>query len=327
QAQVDVLASGYNRPVFEWIPQVHQVLVRPEGLWARLTQIRQLRHRYDLVFQTLFDEHYLKRVLGARCLAGRGTLVGRARRTPLQHLMDHAVVLPTGSTPGKLLALMTPLGAPVAEALVQQHPALDLQLPEAPRQAARQLIEGLGLQPGRFVLLNLSAREAVRSLGDDQAIAIARGLLAAGRRVLVSTAPDERHRAEALTRAVPGAVSVAYASLAEAMATLSLAGLYVGPDTGSVHFAAAAKVPVVVLFGARVRADVWSPYGVPFIAIQANVGQTVPEIPVPPVLEAAADLLGGRRCTLVMRAPPANYPTPPRAAALSLASTATVRSA
>jgi ADP-heptose:LPS heptosyltransferase len=295
QAAVEVLASPYNAQVFGWMDGVDRVWVRPAGRWAWLRLLLQLRGHFDLVLQTLFDENYVRRGLAAWLVAGRGVLVGRARHTPLEGLMDHPVVLPEGIYPGKLLALLQPLGAPPPEQLMARHPALRLRWPAAAQAATTQQLAKAGLRPGPFVALNLSAREANRALGDEQAAAIARQLLAQGHAVLLMAAPSEGGRLSTVQRQAPGATVLAWPSLAEAMAAVAQAALYIGPDTGTVHFAAAAQVPCVVLFHHAVRAAVWSPYGVPHIALQAAAGQPVPDIPVDAVINAATELLAGSR--------------------------------
>ena len=289
-AAIDVLASAYNREVFTWIPGLNQVIVRPTGFIRRFRLLLQLRGRYDLVFQTLFEEHYLQRTVAARLVAWRGVLIGHARQTPLQSLMDHAVYLPSGLYPVKLLALLQPLGAPSPTHLAARFPRHSLSLPAAAQDVARQKLAAMNLMPGEFIALNISARLAERSLGDIQAGDIARAILAAGRQVLVVAAPGQEDRVDAVLRAAPGSASLAFGSFPEAMAAVGLAALHVGPDTGTVHFAAAAGVPCVVVFSARASPDVWSPYGVPFVSLQAQAGQQVSDIAAAKILQAVAQL-------------------------------------
>ncbi len=311
-ARIEVLASRYNRDVYQWIPAVDEVHELPREAWARLGQLTRLRRRgYDVVFQTLFDEHYLHRVLEARYLAGpRGLVVGRARWTPLERLFDRAVALPVGSMPGKLLSLLTPWSADAASVLVREHPRAQLHLPDDAVQQARQRLMAVGLRSRSYVVLNLSAREQRRRFGVDQSVELAQALLARGHRVMLSAAPDDRERLQQVLARVPGAVAPEFTSLAQAMAAVSEAALYVGPDTGSVHFAAAAGVPCVVVFFDRGRPDIWSPYGVSFISVQALTGEAVEDVAASQLLTASIRLLQGEVVTEIQRGKPRLYPKP-----------------
>lgn len=307
-ARIEVLASVYNHVVFRWIPGVDAVHVRPRKFLDRLALVFQLRNRYQLVFQTLFDENYLHRASESRLIAGRGFLIGRARNTPLQRLFDRAVTLPVGSTPGKLLSLLAPLGAADTAMLTQRHAHLRLNLPADVVERVRVQLEAQGLAQRRFVVLNISARELRRQLEDEQAIGIARALIQAGHRVLLSGAPSDAARMDAIGRAVPALNRIDFATLTEAMAALSLSGLYVGPDTGSAHFAAAFGLACVVVFSPHARPDIWSPYGVPFISIQANEGMPVASVPATIVVDSALRLLAGDRVCEIKRPAPPFFP-------------------
>lgn len=310
-ARISVLASEYNKEPFSWIPGVHAIHVWPRKFPERRELAMQLKGQFDLVFQTLFDENYNNRMLVGRIIAGDGVLIGRARRSPIQHLMDHPVELPMGSYPGKLLALLSPLTDKPLEELVKGHPRALLSLPENAKAAARESLAQAGVDHP-FVLLNISAREDFRSLGNEQATRIARSLVAAGHTVVLSCAPVEVHRARTIRDAVPGVVLCEHASLGAAMAAVELASLYVGPDTGTVHVAAAAGIPCVVLFAGIARPDTWSPYGVPFISLQAGLGEAVSEMGADTIVGCALELLApsGRQIQRIQLAAPLHFAKP-----------------
>lgn len=306
-ATIDVAAGPANAEVFRWIPGVNEVHVVPTQGWARLRYYWSLRQRYDLVFQTLFDENYWKRLLAARIAASHGVLIARARGTPLEKLAEHAVYLPSGSYVGKLMALLQPIVPVDVETLIQKHPTHVLQLPARACEAAWAKIESARLPVGRLVALNLSARESFRALSVHQTAALARALCDMGQQPLLWCAPADSGLAQQVLALEPRAVYLRWDSLAESMAALQAVRLYVGPDTGTAHFAAAAGRPCVVLFAQQARPDVWLPYGVPCIAVQAGWNQTVPELPVGLLVQHIQRLLQGEHCIEIVTAQPLRY--------------------
>lgn len=311
QAAIDVLASPYNSAVFGWVPGIRAVHVRPEGRRQRWKLYRRLRRaRYGIVFQTLFNEGYFRRTLAARFIAGRGDCVGHARGTPLQAMFDHAVYLPPGPYVGKLLALLLPYSRRSVAEWLAHHPAHRLQLPpEAHADAARQLrLAGVPDQAG-YVVLNLSARDPARGLGMAQAVQIAAGMTRAGCLVVAMASPEQRSRLLEIQASVPSVCIPAFGGLAAAMACVQGADLYMGPDTGSVHFAASAGTPCVVLFSNLARPDCWSPFGTRYVSIQAHAGDAVERIPAAMVCEYALRLKAGEVRAMILR--PAPVPTGP----------------
>lgn len=311
-AAVDVLASRYNGDVFRWIPGVRTVHILPASTKAKWAIYRCLRRaNYDLVFQTLFNEGYFRRTITARFIAGAGLLVGHARSTPLEELMDHAVRLPSGSYVGKLMALLEPLSGRSAADWTLRHPIHSVEIPSHFKESAVASLHDAGLMGSTpYAVLNISARDAARALSVPQARDIAIGLANDGWTVVLMAAPEDDARREELRRAVPDAVFPHFSSLGAAMSCVGGAALYVGPDTGSVHFAASAHVPCVVLFGPSARPDSWSPYGAPYVSIHAHAGGSVAHIPPTMVLEYARHLLRDTSCQLIVRPNPALSPLP-----------------
>lgn len=306
-ATIDVAAGPANAEVFSWIPGVAHVHCLPVTEWGRLRYYWSLRQRYDLVFQTLLDESYWKRLLGARVAASRGILVARARGSCLEKLAEYPVYLPAGSYVGKLMALLRPLTAMDVAALVQQYPAHVLKLPIENLATAQSKIQAAGLAPDRLIALNISAREAFRALSVEQAAVLARVLCDFGQQPLIWFSPADFSLAKQVQALEPRAVCLRWDSLAESMAALRLVKLYVGPDTGTAHFAAAAGVPCVVLFAQQARPDVWSPYGVFFISVQAGRSQAVSQLPVELISRQIWRLLQGERCTEIIPMQPLRY--------------------
>lgn len=307
-ARIDVLASKYNSEVFGWVDGIDQVIVRPELFSERLRVYRALRNKYDLVFQTLYDEHYFKRSMVARLIAGnQGLSVGRKRGSPLEEAFDEGVYLPSGGYVGKLMALLGPFTGMSPSELIQRHPAHSVRLPDSYRKAAQDKLHGWRIQERDFVALNISARAAFRVLGVEQSAGLARMCMDRGRPVVLLYGPEDAERAKEIKSLVPELVLSESPSLGVAMALAQLAKLYLGADTGTAHFAAAGGTPCVVLFSFQARADVWAPYGVPFAAIQANVGQPVSEIEQGLIEECVDRMLAGEKLHRFVKSTPAGF--------------------
>lgn len=307
-AQVDVLAGPANKDAFAWVEGVSRIHVRPASLWQRYRLYWSLRGQYDVVFQTLIDEHYFKRALAARFIAASGAAVGRKRGSPLERLFDCPVYMPTGSYVGKLMAMLTPFGPESVQDWVRAQPRHRIMLPPQAHDDAARLLDAAGLASCSYIVLNISARLSFRELGVEQAAHLVSIYAGRGLPVVLLHGPDDRDRARQVAELAPQAIRLPATTLAAAMAVAQRARLYLGADTGTAHFAAAGGVPCVVLFAARARPEAWSPYGVPFASIQANAGEPVSRIDPAVVIEHADRLLAGERLCRIVHSSPGNYP-------------------
>jgi ADP-heptose:LPS heptosyltransferase len=308
-ARVEVLASKANAEAFSWVPGVDTVYTRPHGFFGHLAFFRAQRGRHDIVFQTLFDEHYFKRTLAARILAGRGIAVGRKRGSPLEALFDQSVYLPCGGYVGKLMSLLTPFCSLTPLDLISRHPTHKLTLPARHLQTAQDKLHSLGIEVRTYIALNISARVSFRELAAEQAALLSDACLRKGMPVVLLHAPSDQEKAQRIKQLSPGITLPGCTSLGEAMAWAQLARLYLGADTGTAHFAAAGLTPCVVLFSYQASADVWSPYGVPFVSIQANPDQPVSDIDSDLVIEQIDRILTGEPLTRVIKSTPYGFST------------------
>jgi ADP-heptose:LPS heptosyltransferase len=308
-ARVEVLAGKDNFEAFSWVQGVDQVHLLPPGAsWLeRVRLYRSFAGRFDIVFQTLLDELYMTRALAARAMAGPGLAVGRARGSPMEELYDQRPYMPAGCYVGQLMALLSPFTPLTAQDLVTRHPRHRVNLPAVAQQAARARLAQLGLQPQTYVALNISARVSFRELGVEQAAALTRRLSARGLPVLLLHAPSDQARADRVKQLAPEVTLAQAGSLGEAMALAQMARLYMGADTGTAHFAAAGGAPCMVLFSYQARADIWSPYGVPFVSIQANPDQPVADLDQDLIFEYTERLLTGEALMRIVKSTPQHF--------------------
>jgi ADP-heptose:LPS heptosyltransferase len=124
--------------------------------------------------------------------------------------------------------------------------------------------------PGPYVVVHPGASVPARAWEPAPPRALVALLTAAGRRVVVTGAPDERE----LTAWVAGGDAL---DLGGATGLVTLTGVLSGADcvvvgnTGPAHLAAAVGTPVVSLFAPTVPAVRWRPWGVPHELLRVDV--------------------------------------------------------
>jgi len=118
----------------------------------------------------------------------------------------------------------------------------------------RRAIDSLGRTTRDFVVIepNLPWQKGCapnKDWGEEKYVELSRRLQAEGIRVVQFTHDNTRRR-------LPGAMTMQFATFREAIAALSLASLYVGPEGGMHHAAAAVGIRAVVLMGGFIPPEV-----------------------------------------------------------------------
>ncbi len=121
------------------------------------------------------------------------------------------------------------------------------------------------LRPDPLIALHIGAGNRFRYWGTDNLVRLARllGEIPGVRVALIGGAEDKAAEAEILEKA-PGTLSyVARLDLAGTAELLRRAAVFVGPDSGPMHIAAAAGTPIVAWFGPTLPANFapWKPAG------------------------------------------------------------------
>lgn len=239
-ARVTVLTSPGALPMLEGCPGVDVALTLPSS--PGLALIAHLR-RQD------FDHAFC---LAATPSARRAVAFSGARR--------RWVV----GRPGLYLPLLDGWGEPPGQdvheaarnhAVVAQAMSLPLQAPAYWFATSRMQEHGLLLEPGRYAVIHPAAADPAKMLGAHFWSLVGRALLDAKvvDRIVVSCGPDSSERVYA--EAVCGAIGPAAFSLAGRLRVTQLARLLtdarlcLGVDTPVLQLAAAARCPVVGLYG------------------------------------------------------------------------------
>lgn len=134
---------------------------------------------------------------------------------------------------------------------------------QADADLSRQRLLAAGVV-GDYVLIHPTSRWFFKCWEDDRLAEVIAALVAAGRQVVLTSAPDPRE--VDLTNGLlpkggnPKVVSLAgQLTLPALAATISKASLFVGVDSVPMHMAAALNVPIVALFGPS-HVHIWRPW-------------------------------------------------------------------
>jgi lipopolysaccharide heptosyltransferase II len=151
-----------------------------------------------------------------------------------------------------------------------------LFLPQ-PRQEEKERVERFwaenGLRGTKVIVLHIGAGNEFRDWGTDNLIELAKMLTRmAGITIILAGSAEDRHReAEILKNSRAPLLSlVGKVNLIELKELISQAALFIGPDSGPMHIAAATATPIVALFGPTLPAN-FAPWRAKSIVIEKDL--------------------------------------------------------
>ncbi len=245
------------RRLVEDNPQLDYVLSIPVkqnflDFWRLIRRIR--RKKFDAVI----DFHGGPRASRITLFSGAKVKVGYE----LKHkAFVYDVRVPRSGKGGRVHSVMNHLNLVRALGIAVEEPAPSLVLPPArpeETEKIRRFRVDNGLERLRLVILHIGAGNEFRDWGEENLNSLVKMLSRTPdvRVVLVGAALD-RPRARAIQRDNPlSALSLAgEINLVELRELVAGAALFVGPDSGPMHIAAATSTPIVTLFGPTVPAN------------------------------------------------------------------------
>jgi ADP-heptose:LPS heptosyltransferase len=150
----------------------------------------------------------------------------------------------------------------LGDAALDRRESWDLGLTASERNAARAALAGWP-GAGRYLVMGTGTKIAAKDWGEANWARTAQGIARPGWGLVLIGSADEAPRAEAVARAWGGPALNLCGALAPRVSAAVIEGarLFVGHDSGPMHLAAAAGVPVVAVFSARAKPGVWFPHG------------------------------------------------------------------
>jgi len=244
EAEVHFLVFKGTEGVLAGNPDIDRVIAVPHrtGWRGKLTQLRQLRRRYDLSVATIAsDRARLYGLAAARFRIGfiadgeKGKALLLNRWLRFDDRDSHTVSMNLRLT--ELLGIA---------------PSCQVVAPSIASDRRDALFSRLTALSGQnYAVLHPSPKFAYKMWRQDGWVELARWLRRQGMGVILTGGPDQDERAYA--EAIAGQADVVNLagelSLAETAELICRARLFVGPDTAVTHIAAAVGAPTIALFG------------------------------------------------------------------------------
>jgi lipopolysaccharide heptosyltransferase II len=256
-ASLTYLIEEPLRRLVEGHPHLDHVLAIPvkqnfRDFWRLIRKIR--REKFDAVI----DFHGGPRASRITLLSGARIKVGYE----LKHKgFIYDIRVPRSGGDGRVHSVVNHLNLVRALGIAVEEPVLSLVLPPAQPEETekiRQFRAKNQLKGAKLVVLHIGAGNEFRDWGEANLNSLVKMLsqVPAVRIVLVGATADQS-RAQAIERDNPlSALSlVGETNLIELRELIAGAALFVGPDSGPMHIAAASSTPIVALFGPTVPAN------------------------------------------------------------------------
>ena len=255
---LEVVTEARYAPLLEGLPEVARVWSARRSGAATADLARRLRRRRYAWAVDFFGNPrsaLLARASGARRRAGYA-LRGRAGA---YHVRVPRTLEPAPGRREHATATHLRLAAVAGGVADGEGPRVSVAA--AARAAAGPLLERAGLaEPGRAVGLVAAGTWATKTWPVGHAAVLARGLMAAGRPVLLLGGPGEEAVAASLLRLAPGLRVLPACDVGTLAAVIERLGAVVGTDSGPRHLAAALGRPTFGWFGPT-HPDTWNPLG------------------------------------------------------------------
>lgn len=257
-AKITFLTEAPAHQVLEHNPYLSEVwrIAAKSSFWQKLKLLWQIRKKnFDLVIDFFGNP----RSAQITWISGAKKRLGFAFRGR-KWAYSEAVVLSGAEQYAALhkLELLAPLG------ISSESLTLDFFIHESDREYARQLLLTMGVGPQDFlVTLSPVSRQPYKVWPTERFAQVADWLIRQYQaKILFIYGPGEEHFVYQVRVAMTQTALPNYPppSLAQTKAIFELAQLHLGNDNGPCHFAIAAQIPTVAVFG-KPKSINWTPPG------------------------------------------------------------------
>lgn len=281
---IDVALEPFCAPLLESHPDVRKVIVIGRSTGERVRSVPALRSaRYDMTVNLSGGPtaSLLARASGAPVRVGfagyQFPWLANCRVTSSSHVWGRTAM----HTVEHQLALVAGIGVPVDGGL---HTSLQAH-PDAVASIDRRLADA-GLENRPFAVMHVEASFESKRWPAAQFAALATRLRERHRMTAIAIGLNAELVGEA---AGADGLAMAGLSLAETMALIERASLFVGNDSGPAHIAAAFERPIVVIFGPS-NVDLWRPWTPgPWRVVRAETASRVSAADVDAAVDAVLE--------------------------------------
>jgi ADP-heptose:LPS heptosyltransferase len=290
--QLDVFASLRNADIIKHNPFVDKIFLAHKNIWALGKELLRARaEHYDVVINFVFNRT-TSEGLAANIIAPAGMKIGQGldkyqfyfnRLLRIERTENHMV---------KILAALVDdvFGTDYQQQALSPEVFIDdwsQKKVDLFLHQHRLNRRAKGNGNGSYVIINYSAIDPVRRLSIEQTVEIAKTLHRTGKDTPIVIYPPGGHqKLQGILSLLDQESVIIYpesgvATLLELASLIGGARYVVTCDTSIVHFAAAAKTSVFVLFTPTAALNhEWLPYGVKNKCLYAKLGLGVDSIPI-----------------------------------------------
>ena len=296
-ANIHVLATKSNASILEFCEYVDRIHIVPISIlgkpYKHLSTIQKLKAlEFDIIincFTAQASQNGILTYLISAPKSLRATIDFGSR-----YLCYYNALSPLAARESNMWNRMFMLGADVFGIQFHEEERIPyLPAHEMHKESALHIINDFGLQPKKFIAINISTGQARNRWTIDGYIALISFLKQEGYDVLLFGLESDFCIIEKLQAAFPGINYFPFKKkLAEVGMALKQALLSISPDTGFVHLATSALVPQIILAQSNGSTiDEWSPIYIPFKKIIADNNAFVETISPEKVIAITRDFL------------------------------------
>jgi ADP-heptose:LPS heptosyltransferase len=298
---IGILANQNNIEIIKNDPNVNKIHMIPSNWWEFWTEIRNIRReRYDLVFNFVFIKMTLNGIL-VNMIAPKSIKVGQGEQR-YKFYYNKLLSIQRHSEP-MVNVLMTFVREAVGVEIEPLNYDYEINIDETTRSNVLSFLKNNHLTQRSvhnpkelpYIVFNLSVNDTARQFSIEQAFALGKYLDSRTdfRTILLHMSSDNVMNSTKKLL-VEGTKCIAFpenrdASLLEIAFLIGGALAVITPDTSIVHFASAAKTPVLGFYATLLHE--WLPYKVMNSIIVADKNCPVSSIPVPLMIESVQKFL------------------------------------
>jgi ADP-heptose:LPS heptosyltransferase len=301
--RIGIMASEANAEIVRYNPYIHKIHILKKN-WCRLGWeiFKARREHYDVVLNLIFNRTTSGGIL-ANLVAPEGIKIGQGD-SKYQFYFNTLLRLTRASE--HMVDILTSIIKSVFDVdLNSSQLSYNIETDEKTNSIIVAYWSAHSLQPRvlsgiegtPYIIFNLSANDSVRRISSEQALMIGEYLSSTiSYRTLLLHSPMDSIMLKTKQQLVRTTRCLSFpengtASLLEIAAIIKGAAAIITPDTSIIHFASAAKTPVIGFYTSMQDVHEWLPYGVKNRIVLSEKNRPTSSLLVSTMIEAINDFL------------------------------------